>query len=100
MITTLTIDGHKALICLKGDFTTDEAEGFQQKTAPVMAGGFDVAVMDLADLEFISSTGIRCFIMLLKACESKGTALKLRNLTPQIQDIFSLTALLDRFDIE
>ena len=101
MDTILTRDANQTIVCIKGRFATDEAASFLKKIDPLMQkDSVEEVVMDLAELEFISSAGIRCFVMFLKACEVNGSTLRLRNLTPQLKDIFSLTALLDKFTIE
>lgn len=85
---------------VKGRLSTDEAAGFLKDIEPAMEeSGADIT-MDLSGLEFISSAGIRCFIILLKTCQSKGSTLKLTNLTPPIKNIFTLTSLTDKFGIE
>lgn len=100
METNITREGASALATVTGRLTTDEAAGFLQAIEPLMDESGLQITMDLGGLEFISSAGIRCFVMLLKACGAKGSTLKLKNLTPQIRNIFSLTALLDKFEIE
>ena len=100
MITKVTINGKKADVEVGGRLSTDEAAGFLKEIDPLMQEKYEEITMDLAGLDFISSAGIRCFVMLYKACASKGTKLTLKNLTPQIKDIFTLTALLDKFNIE
>lgn len=93
-------DGRNIEMSVAGRLTTDEAAGFLKETEPLMNGEGLHITMDLAGLDFISSAGIRCFIILLMACKSKGSTLLLKNLTPQIKNIFTLTALLDKFEIE
>lgn len=86
-------------VTVKGRLTTDEAVGFLKDIEPLMNESQARIIMDLDGLEFISSAGIRCFVMLLQACKAKGSTLCLKNLSPQIKNIFSLTALLDKFEI-
>ena len=100
MNTVLTKEGNSFTIKIVGRFTTDEAPGFLKAIEPATSEKGAALVVDAAELEFISSAGIRCFIMLLKSCEANGSSLTLRSLTPQIKDIFSLTALIDKFNIE
>ena len=100
MTTTLTQQGGTAEVSVKGRFTTDETAAFLKDIEPLFNEKFAQVTMDLSELDFISSAGIRCFVMLLKACEANGSNLVLKNLTPQIQDIFTLTALIDRFNVQ
>ena len=87
-------------VTLSGRFTTDEAAGFLKDIEPLMEERRADVSMDLAGLDFISSAGIRCFVMLLKACNANESTLTLKNLTPQIKDILTLTALIDKFKLE
>ena len=100
MKTTFIKNGSDATVSVVGRFTTDEAAGFLKDIDPVMQEMFGQVTMDLSGLEFISSAGIRCFVMLHKACASTGTKLVLKDLTPQIRDILTLTALIDKFNVE
>ena len=99
MDTTVAKTDKGALVTVSGRFTTDEAASFLKAVEPLIADQTDIT-MNLEKLEFISSAGIRCMVMLLKSCQASGARLVLKNLTAQIKDIFTLTALLDRFEIE
>lgn len=87
-------------VSVNGRLSTDEAVGFLKDIEPLMEENGIRITMDLAGMDFISSAGIRCFILLLQGCKAKGSTLCLKNLTPQIENIFKLTALLDKFEIE
>ena len=100
MNTEITTEGKKITAVLNGRFTTDETERFLKTVEPLMNASQSEIVMDLSGLDFISSAGIRCFVMLLKAVEANESTLSLKNLTPQIKDIFSLIGLIDKFRIE
>lgn len=99
MDTQIQKDANTLDVTVKGRLTTDEAVAFLKDIEPLMNENHAVITMDLGGLEFISSAGIRCFVMLLQACKAKESTLRLKNLTPQIKNIFSLTALLDKFEI-
>jgi anti-anti-sigma factor len=45
-------------------------------------------VVDLAQLEYIASAGLRVFLLTQKRLKGVGTELKLINARPQIHDIF------------
>lgn len=100
METIITREDKSISVTVNGRLMTDEAAGFLKDIEPLMQESGASITMDLSGLEFISSAGIRCFVLLLKACQAKNNKLVLKNLTPQIKNIFTLTALLDKFDIE
>ena len=100
MTTKVTFQDDAATLTVEGRFSTDEAQGFLDAAESATSKKISSLVLELGALEFISSAGIRCFVMLLKTCAQKGISLKLRNLTPQLKDILTLTSLLDKFDVE
>ena len=100
MNTEIKTNGKTIEVSIVGRFSTDEAEGFLAAIKPAMESRQVEVIMDLSQLDFISSAGIRCFVMLLKTCEANDSSLCLKNLTPQLKDIFTLTALIDKFHIE
>ena len=100
MITSIKKENDRIQATVSGRFTTDEAAGFLKKIEPLTGEDFTELTIDLSGLEFISSAGLRCMVMLLKTCEAKNAELRLKNMTSQIKDIFNLTALTDKFNIE
>ena len=100
MDTILTKNDNGILVKITGRFSTDEAAPFLKETGPLMEEKNIKVIMDLSEMEYIASAGIRCFVMLLKACKANGSSLLLKDLTPQVKDIFTLTSLLDKFDVE
>lgn len=99
METTITDNqGHKTLH-VAGRLMTDQAAGFMKAMEPLLQlANADIDV-DMSGLDFISSAGIRCLVMLLKSCQANGSHLRLTDMKPQIKNIFSLTGLLDKFEI-
>ena len=89
-----------AVVQVKGRFTTDESEGFLKAVEPLLGEKLRNLSLELSQLDFISSSGIRSLVMILKNCQANGTVLTLRNLTPQLKDILTLTALIDKFNVE
>ena len=45
-------------------------------------------VIDLAQLEYVASAGLRVFLLTQKRVKGAGSGLKLINVSPQIYDIF------------
>ena len=100
MTTTLTKESNVFTVTPVGRFTTDAATDFLKALDPLTQERGVSVVLELSGLEFISSAGLRCFVMLLKTCQANGSSLVLRHPAPQIVDILSLTALLDKFVVE
>ncbi len=57
-------------------------------------------VLDLADLTFVDSSGIRVLIATHKALDARGQVLVLRNVGPPVQRVLEITGLTDVFQVE
>jgi anti-anti-sigma factor len=56
-------------------------------------------LLDLAGVEYISSSGLRLFIMLAKATDKSDRKLAFCRLSPFVLDVLEITHLTTRFDI-
>lgn len=65
----------------------------------VIHGGAQRVMLDLSGVEYISSSGLRLAIMLLKAIERAGGQLAFCSPSPFVSEVFSITHLSDRFDV-
>lgn len=81
----------KTLVTLKGRIDTTNASQFQQDIAPLMEGEHLDIEMDCTDMEYTSSQGLRLFLMLQKSIIAHGGNLVLKNMKPQVREVFDIT---------
>lgn len=62
--------------------------------------GVETVTLNLKDLEYISSSGLRVILALYKNLKSKGGNLKIVNVSNTIMELFSMTGMSDYLDIE
>ncbi len=74
-------------------FTLSIADEVKQQLRPLLNNKECKMVFDLHGIDFIDSSGIGCIIALFKTAKSIGSTLKLCNLTPEVLEIFQITAL-------
>ena len=92
-------EGSKLTLSLEGRLdmlTTDILEN-------ALDGALDQVeelVMDLKDLEYISSAGLRIFLKAEQAVEQKNGTMKIINLSDDVHEIFEITGFADVFTIE
>lgn len=60
----------------------------------------ETVTLNLKDLEYISSSGLRVILALYKSLKSKGGNLKIVNVSNTIMELFSMTGMSDYLDIE
>ncbi len=72
---------------------------FEKELAGSLSGQEKLLVLDLSGLEYISSSGLRQFLVLQKNIKEKGGTLTVKNLRAEIKDIFDLTGFTNIFTI-
>ena len=74
------------------------AESFKAMAIPDLTGKASV-VLDLADVEFIDSSGLGILLACLRHLQGAGGDLRLCGLTPQVQMLFELVRMQRVFQI-
>lgn len=85
------------LLSLHGRFDATAAPDAESTFKDFISEDINQVVLDLADVEYISSGGLRVIIMLAKALEKSGGAIRLCSLSPFVSEVFELTNLAKRY---
>jgi anti-sigma B factor antagonist len=75
---------------LTGSLDTATAPQLERELTPLLAGPVKDLVFDLAQLNFISSAGLRVFSLARKQLRERGGQAAFANLQPQIQEVFEI----------
>lgn len=81
----------KSEVFLNGRIDTTNADQFLNDINPLMqpeAGDIDI---DCTNMTYTSSQGLRMFLMLQKSVSSRKNKLVLRNMNPQVKEVFDIT---------
>ena len=70
----------------------------EQKVAEVAAHD-DAIVVDLRDMDYVSSAGLRSFIILAKHARSRDRTVALCGMRDEVMEIFEISGLLELFTI-
>lgn len=62
--------------------------------------GINQVVLDFATLEYISSAGLRVILGMQKQMNKQGGTMKVKNVSPEIMEIFEVTGFSDILTIE
>lgn len=81
----------KTMVVLNGRLDTTNAEKFQQDISPLMQGDAPNIEIDCTDMEYTSSQGLRLFLMLQKSVVARKGNLVLRNMKPNVKEVFDIT---------
>ena len=98
MTITKNQNGSSLEIALSGRLDTMTAPELETEIRQSL-DGVDTLALDFADLEYISSAGLRVLLSAHKAMSAKG-GLKIRNVSEIVQEVFEVTGFSDILDIE
>ena len=94
------INDARTVITITGRLDTVNAIEFEKALAPVIAGEMKDVVIDCSSLHYISSSGLRQFLILQKAANAKQVKLTLEGMKPEIKEIFDMTGFSSLFHFE
>jgi anti-anti-sigma factor len=89
----------QAVLLVSGRMDADNAPQFEAKCNACISDGLTILIVDLADLAYISSMGLRSFVSVGKTLQSKGGALRLCRLSGLVKQVFEITGLIRTFPV-
>ena len=98
MTITKNLDGTKLTIALEGRLDTTTSPQLEGDMHPDIDSATEV-VFDLAKLAYISSAGLRVLLSAQKIMNKQGK-MTIKNVCPEIMDIFDVTGFVDILNIE
>ena len=90
--------GNILTLYLKGRLDTLAAKDFDTKI-DMMLNGVVTLFLDLKDLVYTSSSGLRVFAKILDIMEKNGEVI-FKNVSPEIRFVFEMTGMLDDITIQ
>lgn len=85
--------GNKVVLHVAGRMDAENATQFERECEASIAEGFTSLVVDLGDLTYVSSLGLRSVVAIAKKLRDKGGDLKLCRLTGLVKQVFDITRL-------
>lgn len=81
----------KTLVVIDGRIDTTTVDRFQQEANALLEEEHPDIDIDCTGLSYTSSQGLRIFLMLQKSVMKKGGKMVLRNMNPQVKEVFDIT---------
>ncbi len=90
--TEVEIDENKSVarVSLTGALNTDTAPAFESSLQDVVDKGMQLTVLDMKDLDYISSAGLRVIFKAAKQIKADGRRLAAANRKPHIDKVFEI----------
>ena len=100
-MTTNILEKDGALVAeFKGRLDTAAAPQVESEVKPLMeASGKDV-ILDCTELSYISSSGLRIFLSILRGATDGGYSVTLRHVNEEIKMVFNMTGFVKIFNFE
>ena len=84
----------------EGRLDTAAAPATEKEMAPLTeCAGHDI-ILDCTALEYISSSGLRIFLSILKNAKSKGSHVYIRGIIDEIRKVFTMTGFYNLFEFK
>ena len=93
-------NGSKLSICVKGRLDTVTSRDFMNDLMRKLTEDTVDVDIDCSGLEYISSSGLRAFMVIYKNITPKGGKLALKSVTPQVGEVLNITGMATLFNIE
>ena len=88
------------VLTMKGRLDTLAAGSLDQDVQDALSSASKKLILAINDLVYISSSGLRCFVWLLKNCKKNGVQLSIVGMCPTIREVFDRTGLDQMFNIQ
>lgn len=76
-----------------GKLDIESADDFRRASARMLDSGITQFYVDLENLQYIDSTGLGSLLSLYREAKSRGGAVRIYNVTPPVESIFTVTHL-------
>lgn len=90
----------RMIATLAGEMDTAAAQEAENQLQPLMDSKGKEIVLDCTELEYISSSGLRLLLSILKQAQSVGSRVILKNVNDVIRDVLELTGFISIFKFE
>ena len=88
------------LVILEGSLDTLTAGGFDKKLTEALSDDVQRIIMDVKDVQYISSAGLRVLLATEQEMEEREGKMKVIHVNSHIMEIFDLTGFLDIITVE
>ena len=95
------LEGSTVIAYLSGRIDISAANGIEVELNECIDSNNDVKflLINMAEVEYLSSSGFRVMVALLRKLKDKGGVLKLCSIKPEVQRIFDVIEMTSLFDI-
>lgn len=97
---TITEEGKQLIATFDGRLDTVAAQQIEETITPLLEHADKTIILDCGKMPFISSSGLRIFLKIRKEVAARGGQMFLRNINPDVMQVFKMTKLDGVFEIQ
>ena len=92
-----TQNGPNVVLKVIGRMDAGNAQAFEEACTATVNQGTKNLIIDMSELAYVSSMGLRAFVVVGKLLQEKGGTLRLSGLTGLVKQVFEITRLSNAF---
>jgi anti-sigma B factor antagonist len=92
-------ESDQVILLVSGRMDAESAPQLEQQCKACIAEGHTRLIVDLGELVYISSAGLRCFVSVGKLLQSKGGFLRICRMSGLVKQVFEITGLIRLFSV-
>ncbi|MDD2293128.1 MAG: STAS domain-containing protein [Bacteroidales bacterium] len=92
--------GEKAIITISGRLDSMNSGDFEKTVEPILTGNTKDVEVNCVNFEYISSSGLRIFLSILKSVKSRGGSVLIRDMNADLRGIFDMCGFSPLFKFE
>ena len=100
MTTRIEEQDDKFVVTLVGALDTSSALEMKDTLVPLFIGKGKDILLDCSKLDYISSTGLRVFLKVLKSAQASGRQVLLKKVNDVVMDVLKMTGFVSYFEFE
>jgi anti-anti-sigma factor len=101
MKSTITAKENLSILKIEGELNSVTSEELSRTVQPLLQGEIEVKQLqiDCRALTYVSSAGLRIFLMIQKAVKGRGGQVNITGLCPEVREVFDMTGFSALFTI-
>ena len=100
MKTTLKEENNELVMYFDGRLDTAASQVVEKDIQPLLESDNKNIVLDCTKLEYISSSGLRLFLSVLKNTKAKGNHVYITGVSNDIRNVFAMTGFINLFEFK
>jgi anti-sigma B factor antagonist len=100
MKTTLKEENNELVMYFDGRLDTAASPTVEKEIQPLLESDNKNIVLDCTKLEYISSSGLRLFLSVLKNAKAKGNHVYITGVSNDIRNVFAMTGFINLFEFK